>query len=239
MSSTQNPTVTVVIPTYNERENLTSLVPELLNRNPSYRIVIVDDNSPDGTGTVADQLADVFPGRVQVVHRAKKQGIGPAYVAGFRAALRSDSDYVATMDADHSHNPDDLPRLVNRASTADLVLGSRYIPGGSTIGWPAHRKLISRLGGAYARRVLGVPIADLTGGFKVYKRATLDALDLDAIRSDGYAFQIETTYRTMKSGFSVVEEPINFTDRYAGKSKLSRLIVLEAMLVVWRLRFDD
>jgi dolichol-phosphate mannosyltransferase len=239
MSSTQFPTVTVVIPTYNERENLTSLIPELLDRNPTYRVVVVDDNSPDGTGTVADQLAADFPGRVKVVHRAKKQGIGPAYVAGFREALRSNSEYISTMDADHSHSPDDLPRLVSRAANADLVLGSRYVPGGSTHGWPAIRKLISRLGGAYARRVLGVPIADLTGGFKVYKRATLEALDLDAIRSDGYAFQIETTYRTMKSGFRVVEEPISFTDRYAGKSKLSRMIVLEAMLVVWRLRFDD
>jgi dolichol-phosphate mannosyltransferase len=239
MSSAQNPTVTVVIPTYNERENLASLIPELLNRNPTYRVVIVDDNSPDGTGTVADQLAADFPSRVKVVHRAKKQGIGPAYVAGFREALRSDNEYIATMDADHSHSPNDLPRLVSRAATADLVLGSRYVPGGSTQGWPAIRMLISRLGGAYARRVLGVPIADLTGGFKVYKRATLEALNLDTIRSDGYAFQIETTYRTMKSGFRVVEEPITFTDRFAGKSKLSRMIVLEAMLVVWRLRFDD
>jgi dolichol-phosphate mannosyltransferase len=128
--------------------------------------------------------------------------------------------------------------LVDRASNADLVLGSRYVPGGHTHGWPAYRKLISRLGGAYARLVLGVPVTDLTGGFKVYKRPTLEALDLDAIRSDGYAFQIETTYRTIKSGFRVVEEPINFTDRYAGKSKLSRMIVLEAMLVVWRLRFE-
>ena len=142
------------------------------------------------------------------------------------------------MDADHSHDPDDLARLVGRAANADLVLGSRYVPGGSTHGWPAHRKFISRFGGAYARFVLGVPIADLTGGFKVYRRETLEALDLDSIRSDGYAFQIETTYDTVKSGFRVVEEPITFTDRDAGKSKLSRRIVLEAMLVVWRLRFE-
>jgi dolichol-phosphate mannosyltransferase len=238
MSSTQAPTVTIVIPTYNERENLISLIPELLDRNPTYQVIVVDDSSPDGTGFAANQLAVDVPGRLHVVHRAKKQGIGPAYIAGFRVAIRLDGDYIATMDADHSHSPDDLPRLVDRASNADLVLGSRYVPGGRTHGWPAYRKLISRLGGAYARLVLGVPVADLTGGFKVYERPTLEALDLDAIRSDGYAFQIETTFRTIKSGFRVVEEPISFTDRYAGKSKLSRMIVLEAMLVVWRLRFE-
>jgi dolichol-phosphate mannosyltransferase len=237
MSSPSNPSVTVVIPTYNERENLALLIPELLDQNPTYRVVIVDDNSPDGTGKLADKLATDFPGRIFVVHRPKKQGIGPAYVAGFREALCSDSEFIATMDADHSHSPNELPRLVKRGETADLVLGSRYVPGGDTHGWPAHRKLISRLGGTYARIVLGLPIADLTGGFKVYKRRTLEALDLESIRSDGYAFQIETTYDTVKSGFCVVEEPITFTDRYAGKSKLSRMIVLEAMLVVWRLRF--
>ena len=238
MNSSNEPSVTVVIPTYNERENLASLVPPLLERNPTYRAVIVDDNSPDGTGKLADRLAADFPGRISVVHRLQKQGIGPAYVAGFRKSLRSECEFIATMDADHSHNPDDLPRLVKRGEEADLVLGSRYVPGGSTHGWPAHRKLISRLGGTYARIVLGLSIADLTGGFKVYKRQTLEALDFDSIRSDGYAFQIETTYETVKSGFCVVEEPITFTDRYAGKSKLSRMIVLEAMLVVWRLRFE-
>jgi dolichol-phosphate mannosyltransferase len=231
------PTVTIVIPTYNECENIASLIPDLLGRDESFRIIVVDDNSPDGTGRVADELASRFPGRIQVLHRSKKQGIGPAYVAGFREALRSNSDYIATMDADHSHSPDDLLRLLNRASTADLVLGSRYIVGGSTHGWPTIRKLVSRVGGTYARLVLGVPIADLTGGFKVYRRETLAALDLDAVRSDGYVFQIETTYYTQKSGFCVVEEPITFNDRHAGKSKLSRRIVLEAMLVVWRLRF--
>lgn len=230
---------TVIIPTYNERENLASLVTDVLALGPDVRVIVVDDNSPDGTGTLADQLASRFPGRVNVLHRAKKLGIGPAYVAGFAEALKSNAAFVATMDADHSHNPADLPRLVDRALAADLALGSRYVQGGSTHGWPFHRKLLSRLGGTYARLVLGVPIADLTGGFKVYKRAALEALDLEAVQSDGYVFQIETTYRTLKSGFCVVEEPISFVDRFAGTSKLSRMIVLEAMLLVWKLRFQD
>jgi dolichol-phosphate mannosyltransferase len=231
--------VTVIIPTYNERENLASLVTEVLALGSGLRVIVVDDNSPDGTGALANQLATETPGRITVLHRPKKDGIGPAYVAGFTTALETDAEFVATMDADHSHSPADLPRLVKRAKNADLVLGSRYIEGGSTHGWPLIRKLISRLGGIYARLVLGVPVSDLTGGFKVYKRATLAALDLDAIQSDGYVFQIETTYRTLKSGFNVVEEPISFNDRYAGKSKLSRMIVLEAMFVVWKLRFQS
>jgi dolichol-phosphate mannosyltransferase len=230
--------VEVVIPTYNERENLGSLVEDVLALGPGVCVIVVDDNSPDGTGKLADELSERYQGRITILHRKKKQGIGPAYIAGFKAALTADADFIATMDADHSHDPKDLPRLVNRAATADLVLGSRYMQGGSTHGWPFHRKLISRLGGVYARIVLGVPVTDLTGGFKVYKRATVEAFDLKAIESDGYAFQIETTYRTYKSGFCVVEEPISFVDRHAGKSKLSRMIVVEAAIVVWKLRFQ-
>lgn len=233
-----DPLVTVVIPTYNERENLASLVPEVLRLGPGYRVLVVDDNSPDGTGQVADQIAAAHPGRVRVLHRAEKQGIGPAYVAGFRAALADETAYIAEMDADHSHDPEDLPRLVAAAATHDLALGSRYVQGGSTRGWPLHRRLISRLGGLYARAVLQVPIADLTGGFKVFPRDTLASLDLDAIRSDGYGFQIETTYRVLQAGGRVAELPIIFTDRVAGASKLSRRIVLEATVVVWRLRLE-
>ena len=229
--------VTVVIPTYNERENLRSLVPRLLALGPAYRIVVVDDNSPDGTGVVADLLAAEHPDRVQVLHRPKKEGIGPAYVAGFRAALSGDAAVIAEMDADHSHDPADLAKLVAAAERADLVLGSRYVPGGRTVGWPLRRRLLSRFGGLYARTILGVPITDLTSGFKVFRRAALEVLDLDTIRSDGYAFQIETTYRLLKRGFTVVEVPIVFADRVAGASKLSRRIVFEAMLVVWKLRF--
>src|SRR5262245_11499326 len=209
--------VVVVIPTYNERENLASLIQEVLALGPSVDIIVVDDNSPDGTGKIADELAARFSGRITVLHRAKKQGIGPAYIAGFRQVLTTESELVAQMDADHSHNPADLPRLVDRTTAADLVLGSRYMTGGSTHGWPFHRKLISRLGGVYARLVLGVPATDLTGGYKVYRREALEALDFGALESDGYAFQIETTYRTYKAGFCVDEEPISFVDRTAGK----------------------
>jgi dolichol-phosphate mannosyltransferase len=238
-ASTTDPgscSIAVVIPTYNERENLGTLVPAILDLGPGYRILVVDDNSPDGTGKLADELATTYPGRVEVIHRPQKEGIGPAYVAGFRRALASDASLIAEMDADHSHDPADLARLVAAAATNDLVLGSRYVPGGRTRGWPLHRRLISRLGGLYARLVLGVPIADLTGGFKVFRRATLAALDLSAIRSDGYAFQIETTYRVIQQGNRVIQVPITFTDRVAGKSKLSRRIIVEAMIVVWRLR---
>ncbi len=232
------PSVTVVIPTYNERENLQTLIPDVLGLGPTYRVIVVDDSSPDGTGQIADDLARRFPGRVEVLHRPRKEGIGRAYVAGFDPALAGDADLIAQMDADHSHAPADLARLVQRAQDADLVLGSRYVAGGSTRGWAFQRRLISRFGGLYARLVLGVPSADLTGGFKVYRRETLAALDLASIQSDGYVFQIETTYRTLRSGFRVVEEPITFVDRRAGKSKLSRRIVLEAMMMVWRLRWE-
>lgn len=232
------PRVIVAIPTYNERENLPSLVQAILDLGSDYAVIIADDNSPDGTGEVADELALADPDRVFVVHRPGKQGIGPAYRAAFALALTMPAEVIAQMDADHSHDPRDLPRLVAALAHADLALGSRYMAGGSTHGWPLYRKLISRLGGLYARLVLGVPIADLTSGFKAYRRQALRALDLDAIRSDGYCFQIETTYRALKRGCRVVEIPITFVDRVAGKSKLSRRIVLEAMIVVWRLRWS-
>ena len=228
--------VLVVIPTYNERDNLRELVPRVLAIGPAYRVLVVDDNSPDGTGAVAEGLAAEYPDRVRVLHRPQKRGIGPAYVAGFRVALATDAALVVEMDADLSHNPHDLPPLVAAAADHDLVLGSRYVPGGGTRGWPWYRRLISRLGCRYARRVLGVPVHDLTGGFKVFRRETLAALDLDAIRSDGYGFQIETTYRVLMAGGRVVEVPILFTDRVAGASKLSRRIVFEAVVMVWRLR---
>lgn len=232
------PPVVVVVPTYNERENVQRLLPQLLALGPSVGVVVVDDNSPDGTGAVLDRYAVANPGRVTVLHRSQKQGIGPAYIAGFAHALAGNAPLIAQMDADLSHDPADLLRLVAAAGAADLVLGSRYAPGGSTEGWPLARRLISRLGGRYARAVLDVPIADLTGGFKVYRRRVLEEIGLAGLRSDGYVFQIETTYRAVRRGFTVVEVPIRFTDRVAGKSKLSRRIVVEAMLVVWRLRFD-
>jgi dolichol-phosphate mannosyltransferase len=232
------PSIVVVIPTYNERENIRSLIPRLLESNSQISVIVVDDNSPDGTGALLEELSRSSDGRVKVVHRSRKAGIGPAYLAGFRLARQLGPDLIATMDADHSHDPSDLPRLIDAAANADLVLGSRYVPGGRTQGWPIYRRSISRIGGIYARLVLGVRITDLTGGFKVYRMAALEALELDSIESDGYVFQIETTYRTLRRGFQVVEVPITFVDRVAGKSKLSRRIVAEAILVVWKLRFD-
>lgn len=227
----------VIIPTYNERENIQQLVPAILGLGENYSLLVVDDNSPDGTGEIVDKLVASSPGRVFVLHRPEKRGIGPAYVAGFHDALARSPDLIATMDADLSHQSDDLVHLVAATEHADLVLGSRYVPGGATSGWPRYRQLISRIGGLYARLVLRVPIADLTGGFKVYRRATLEALELERIRSDGYVFQIETTYRAFKLGYRVVEVPITFVDRVAGASKLSRRIVVEAIVMVWRLRF--
>jgi dolichol-phosphate mannosyltransferase len=232
------PSVVVVVPTYNERLNLETLVRGVLAAGPEYRLVIVDDSSPDGTGDLADALAAIHPGRIEVIHRPRKAGLGPAYVAGFRRALALAPDLVAQMDADLSHDPAALPWLVAAAREADLVLGSRYVPGGDTVGWPLWRRLLSRLGGTYARWVLGVPIADLTGGYKVWRRSTLAAIDLDQLRSDGYAFPIETTWRALRAGARVDEIPIVFTERVAGASKLSRRIVIEAALLVWKFRWD-
>lgn len=238
MSIDRSPRVVVVIPTYNERQNILWLVPEVLALGPNISIVIVDDNSPDGTGGVADDLAVANQGRIEVLHRAAKDGIGPAYIAGFQRALVMEPDLVAQMDADHSHLPVDLARLIDAASDADLVIGSRYVVGGATRGWPLRRRVISRFGGHYASRVLGMHVKDMTGGFKVYKTATLAALDVPSLRSDGYVFQIETTFRAIKQGHRVIEVPITFVDRVAGKSKLSRGIVIEAMTTVWKLRFS-
>jgi len=228
--------IAVVIPTYNERENIGRLIRAILALSARYSVVVVDDNSPDGTGDVVERLAMEYCGRVEVMHRPTKEGIGPAYIAGFGVALASNAGFIAQMDADLSHNPADLAHLVQVADEADVVLGSRYVQGGGTIGWPRHRLLISRVGGWYARKVLGVPVADLTSGFKVFRRSALDALDLNSVRSDGYSFQIELTYRALRRGLRVVEVPIVFTDRVAGASKLSRRIVIEAMIVVWRMR---
>lgn len=230
--------VVVVIPTYNERDNLESLVTRLLGLDPGYRVLVVDDGSPDGTGDVADTLEAGSPGRVGVLHRPAKAGIGPAYVAGFRVALATGAPLVAQMDADLSHDPAALATLVAGATTHDLVLGSRYVAGGKTVGWPPRRLLLSRFGGWYARVALGFPVHDPTGGFKVFRREALAALPLDDLRTDGYSFQIETTWRVWRGGGRVLEVPITFTDRVAGASKLSRGIMVEAALVVWRLRWD-
>ncbi|MGN6031473.1 MAG: polyprenol monophosphomannose synthase [Thermomicrobiales bacterium] len=233
------PDVLVVIPTYNEIDNLRTIVGEVLALGDGYAVLVVDDNSPDGTGELAEHLAEEHPGRVDVLHRAGKEGLGRAYVAGLALARGAQPRLIAQMDADHSHQPADLARMVAVATEtdADLVLGSRYIAGGDTHGWPWHRKAISRAGGIYAGLILGVPIRDLTGGFKVWKPATLERIDLPSIHADGYGFQIETTFRTLTTGGRVEQVPITFTDRVAGSSKLSRRVVIEAALMVWGLRF--
>jgi dolichol-phosphate mannosyltransferase len=232
------PSVVVVVPTYNERPNIEALILSLLELGPHFRVVVVDDGSPDGTGALADALAATHPGLVEVIHRAAKGGLGPAYIAGFRRALELAPDLIAQMDADLSHDPAALPRLVAATRDADLVLGSRYVTGGGTTGWPLWRRLMSRMGGRYASTVLGVPVSDLTSGFKVWRPATLKCIAIDGLRSDGYAFTIEATWRALKQGARVVEVPIVFTDRVAGASKLSRRIVIEAALLVWKLRWE-
>jgi dolichol-phosphate mannosyltransferase len=227
----ENAGVWLVIPTYNEAANVEAIVAEALEQLPApRRLLVVDDSSPDGTGQIADRLAQ---GRedVAVLHRPAKRGLGPAYVAGFREALAGGAELIAHMDADFSHDPADLPRLLEAASDADLVLGSRYVEGGGVTDWGPGRRAISRLGSAYARAALGVPIQDLTGGFKVFRRRALEAIDLGSLASLGYAFQVETTFRTIRAGFRVVEVPIVFRDRRVGQSKMTGSVVLEA---AWR-----
>ncbi|HZO62426.1 MAG TPA: polyprenol monophosphomannose synthase [Gaiellaceae bacterium] len=228
------PRATICLPTYDERENLGPMVATLLELlGPDDRVLVIDDGSPDGTGELADELAAAHD-RVAVLHRTAKAGLGPAYVAGFRRALADGADLVLEMDCDFSHDPADVPRLIAAAADADVVVGSRYAAGGRIENWGAGRRFVSRAGSLYAQILLAAPLRDLTGGFKCYRRAVLERIDLDAVRSRGYAFQIETTYRALRAGFRVVEIPIVFTDREAGTSKMSRSIVLEA---IWRVPY--
>jgi dolichol-phosphate mannosyltransferase len=227
----------LVLPTYNEAENIEPLVEAVLAKlPPSARVLVVDDSSPDGTGRIADRLAAEHEA-VTVLHRPRKEGLGPAYLAGFRRALAEGAGYVLEMDSDFSHEPAYLPRLLDAAGRADVVVGSRYVPGGGVGDWGPLRRAISRGGSAYARLVLGVGVRDLTGGFKCFRREVLEAIDLDAVGSRGYAFQVELTYRAIQRGFEVVEVPIVFRDRRVGASKMSRSIVLEAIWRVPLLRF--
>jgi dolichol-phosphate mannosyltransferase len=229
--------VWVVLPTYNEATSIERLVAEVRAKLPSSaRVLIVDDDSPDGTGEIAARLAEE-DGAVHFLHRPVKEGLGPAYVAGFREALAGGAGLIVEMDADFSHEPAYLPRLLEAAERADLAIGSRYVPGGGVSDWGALRRAISRGGSAYARFVLGVGVRDLTGGFKCFRREVLEAIDLDAVRARGYAFQVEMTYRAIELGFDVVEVPIVFRDREAGTSKMSRTIVLEAIWRIPLLRF--
>jgi len=224
------------LPTYDERENLEPMVRALGGLGlEGLEVLVIDDGSPDGTGEIADRLADELPW-VHVLHRARKEGLGPAYLAGFARALELGADFVFEMDCDFSHDPGDVPRLAAAAEDADLALGSRYVAGGGTRNWGLVRRLISRGGSLYAQVLLQLGIRDLTGGFKCYRRAVLKTIDLSAIDSRGYAFQIETTYRTIRAGFRVVEIPITFADREVGGSKMSKSIVLEAIWKVPSLR---
>jgi dolichol-phosphate mannosyltransferase len=226
----------VCIPTYNEQENVESIVRAVLEADPRTDVLVVDDASPDGTGALADALARESS-RVHVLHRPGKAGLGRAYLAAFHWGLERGYQFLLEMDADWSHHPRYLPLLLDRAaSEADLVLGSRWVPGGGTLNWGVGRQLISKGGSLYARLVLGLPIRDLTGGFKCFRAEVLRAIDLDSVNSTGYAFQIELTYRAIRRGFRVVEVPIVFEDRRVGQSKMSRAIVLEALLMVWKIR---
>ena len=231
------PRAVLCLPTYNERENLEAMIDALgdVLDTDRDRVLVIDDGSPDGTGEIADRLAAERPW-VSVLHRQSKEGIGPAYIAGFRRALSEDAELVLEMDCDFSHNPADVPRLIAASDNADLVLGSRYAPGGGTANWGLVRRFVSRGGCLYAQILLGMRVRDLTGGFKCFRRATLEAIDLDALSAHGYAFQIETTYRVRKAGLRIEEVPITFVERRAGASKMTGSIVAEAMWKVPLLR---
>jgi len=228
----------VIIPTYNEAENLPQIVPQILAQDRRIEVLIVDDNSPDGTGRIADQLAAENP-RVHVEHREGKMGLGTAYLAGFRWALARDYEYVFEMDADRSHDPRHLPEFLAAIEDADLVLGSRYLEGRVTVvNWPMGRLLLSYAANIYAKIVTGHRLFDATGGFKCFRRRVLAAIELDAVRSNGYSFQIEMSFRAHRLGFRIKEIPIVFVDRTEGESKMSGAIVREAIWMVWRLRLQ-
>jgi dolichol-phosphate mannosyltransferase len=230
--------VIVVIPTYNEIENLPLLLPKVLEQDPRLEVLVVDDDSPDGTGKLADELAANEP-RVHVLHRAAKEGLGPAYRAGLREALDLGADFVIQMDADFSHPPETLRTMLAEIEDCDVVLGSRYLHGITVVNWPIERILISYFGNWYARRITGLPITDTTGGFRCMRRSLLEGIGFERIRSDGYAFQIEMNYRFVKHGARIKEIPFFFLDRTRGSSKLSLRIGLEALWVVWWLRIAD
>ncbi|MGB8933157.1 MAG: polyprenol monophosphomannose synthase [Anaeromyxobacteraceae bacterium] len=227
----------VCLPTYNEAENLRPMVAAILASVPHVDVLVVDDDSPDGTGRIADELAKADP-RVKVLHRACREGLGKAYLAAFAWALARDYGLILEMDCDFSHDPKYLPGLLAAAEQADVVLGSRYVPGGGTVNWGLGRKIMSRGGSLYARTILGLSIRDLTGGFKCFRREVLEAIDLATVECSGYAFQIELTYRAVRRGFRVQELPIVFEDRRVGYSKMSRRILLEAVRKVWSIRLS-
>jgi dolichol-phosphate mannosyltransferase len=231
-----NSKILIIIPTYNERDNITLLVPEIRDSLPGAHILVVDDASPDGTGAAVKEMAEGGVDGLFVLDRAAKQGLGRAYIAGFKWALERDYEYVFEMDADFSHNPEYLPRFIEAARSADLVIGSRYVNGVNIVNWPMSRLLLSYFGNMFARFVTGLRIADCTGGFKCFRRIVLESLNLKGIASSGYSFQIEVNFFAWKSGFRIMEIPIIFTDRQRGVSKMSTKIIKEAALLVWKLR---
>jgi dolichol-phosphate mannosyltransferase len=227
----------VIVPTYNERENIARLIENVLGQDPRLEILVVDDGSPDGTAEIVEGIIAVNP-RVNILRRPRKMGLGTAYVAGFRWALERSYDFVFEMDADFSHDPQHLPEFLRAIQAADLVLGSRYREGKVTVvNWPIARLILSYFANVYARQVTGLQVWDATGGFKCFRRSVLEAIDLNKVRSNGYAFQIEMSYRASKRGFRIVEIPIVFVDRTEGQSKMSKTIVREAVWMVWRLRW--
>lgn len=225
----------VCVPTYNERQNLPVIAPAILAQDPRLEILVIDDGSPDGTGEFADEMAAMEP-RLHVLHRSVKEGLGRAYLAGFRWALERGYDYIFEMDADFSHDPKFLPAFIEAIQDADVVVGSRYKQGVNVINWPMSRLLLSLGANQYAKVITGLPVEDSTGGFKCFRRKVLESLELDRVKSNGYAFQIEMTFRAWKKGFRIAEIPIVFTDRVEGQSKMSRKIVREAIWMVWWLR---
>ena len=231
-------TTLIVMPTYNERENLPRMVQRLLTLPIKVDLLVVDDNSPDGTGQLADGLAAKHP-EVHVLHRAEKNGLGRAYLAGFKWALEHHYEFVFEMDGDFSHNPDDVPAFLEAAKDADLVLGSRYVNGIRIINWPLHRLMLSKGAAAYVKLITGMPITDPTGGYKCFRRRALLALNLDAVQSNGYSFQVELTHKLWRQGYRVAEVPIIFTERVQGHSKMSGNIVSEALVRVWKLWFQN
>lgn len=234
------PATLIVVPTYNERDNLPQLVRRIMAQPLEVDVLVVDDNSPDGTGRVADEIAASNP-HVHVLHRPGKQGLGRAYIAGFQWALQRSYEFVMEMDADFSHNPSDIPAFLEAARThdADLVLGTRYLKGIRVINWPLRRLLLSLAAARYVQLITGMPISDPTGGFKCFRRRSLQDLGLDAVRSNGYSFQIELTHRIWRRGGRIAEVPITFVDRYQGTSKMSKAIVREALWIVWKLWLEN
>jgi len=228
----------VVVPTYNEKDNVAALAASVLVQHPDIHILFVDDNSPDGTGRIIDDLASEN-NRIHVLHREGKLGLGSAYREGFKAALAMGADYIMEMDADFSHDPGSLPLFMSAIKESDLVIGSRYLNGVSVVNWPIRRLILSYFASVYTRWVTGLQLHDCTSGFKCFRRSTIESIDLDTVKSDGYSFQIEMNYRCMENGLKITEIPIVFIDRHAGSSKMSRRIVREAVFMVWKLRLQS